>query len=708
MRNQELFHFQQNVSQRNKRGEVLTGVLLYLSFVLSLLHLLFKDLQVEVSFHHLPALWKNGLCITLNRILSMLVSKEGTIRERFAINEACRQGSSQTIFLISILLILAVLIGFCIWERGYLSTTILLVLHFCVIAVICVEIPSIWVQLPFLFGALHILGKGNDQKANLLQEALVITFIVALLLIGNKSMLQPFAEKTTEWMVEASENIRYKKPNVFYLPQGDFQKLSDFEPGDKTMLSVKGELAQSMYLKGFVGGVYQYGRFQKIEESTLAKSESLFYWLHKNDFYPQKQLGRIYGILEEAQNPRLFEVENHNADSRYRYIPYEWKDGADLKNPEHTIWEGNLSSDKLTGCRRYSFLSYENQVKRYTTLGYKLYEKEESGFLDEEERHYNAYVYDTYTTLPEEHRQLLREILGDYNTEGEIHASYHDVKQQILVTLGEIKYDPIVSEPEKEEDFLTHFLKVSKRGYSVHFAAAATEMFRYYGIPARYVEGYLITPEMAAYTAPGASVEITEKESHAWTEFYQDGIGWIPFETTPPYLNRMEQAEEIGATGESNGSRKLTKPQQQEQEETGASKESTPYSLKSILLIILMLLLLLIIILFGIKKYRKWRYQKNLQKSFALSDKRIALQNRFAYIMKMLQDKGLMLANDSLLNYADEITSKWGSDYANLFKQATDIHEILRFSNNPVQPEWETLIIECQNKTEQLKSPLNI
>ena len=43
---------------------------------------------------------------------------------------------------------------------------------------------------------------------------------------------------------------------------------------------------------------------------------------------------------------------------------------------------------------------------------------------------------------------------------------------------------------------LEEFL-VSKKGYDVQFATAATLMFRYYGIPARYVEGYLITPKDA-------------------------------------------------------------------------------------------------------------------------------------------------------------------------------------------------------------------
>ena len=26
-------------------------------------------------------------------------------------------------------------------------------------------------------------------------------------------------------------------------------------------------------------------------------------------------------------------------------------------------------------------------------------------------------------------------------------------------------------------------------------------------------------------------------------EFYQDGIGWVPFEVTPPYIDRMEQPD---------------------------------------------------------------------------------------------------------------------------------------------------------------------
>ncbi|MEI3176058.1 MAG: transglutaminase domain-containing protein [Lachnospiraceae bacterium] len=88
-------------------------------------------------------------------------------------------------------------------------------------------------------------------------------------------------------------------------------------------------------------------------------------------------------------------------------------------------------------------------------------------------------------------------------------------------------------------------LKNTKEGYSVHFASAAVLMFRYYGIPARYVEGYLITPEDAKAMTAGEAYALDDTHAHAWAEYYQDGVGWLPFEATPSYLNVMGQAEQF-------------------------------------------------------------------------------------------------------------------------------------------------------------------
>ena len=80
------------------------------------------------------------------------------------------------------------------------------------------------------------------------------------------------------------------------------------------------------------------------------------------------------------------------------------------------------------------------------------------------------------------------------------------------------------------EDFALHFLQTSKRGYCIHFATAATLMLRALDIPARFTSGFVVTvPEDSAEK----TIEVTDRDAHAWVEVYYDGVGWIPLEVTP-------------------------------------------------------------------------------------------------------------------------------------------------------------------------------
>ena len=104
------------------------------------------------------------------------------------------------------------------------------------------------------------------------------------------------------------------------------------------------------------------------------------------------------------------------------------------------------------------------------------------------------------------------------------------------------------------KDFVNYFLAENKRGYCAHFASAATLIFRYLGIPARYVEGYAIDPtdiagrgellsdkEYSQYydgysplqTDAVVSVDATDANAHAWVEVYDSEVGWIVAEVTP-------------------------------------------------------------------------------------------------------------------------------------------------------------------------------
>lgn len=104
------------------------------------------------------------------------------------------------------------------------------------------------------------------------------------------------------------------------------------------------------------------------------------------------------------------------------------------------------------------------------------------------------------------------------------------------------------------QDFVNYFLTKNQRGYCAHFASAATLIFRYLGIPARYVEGYVIDsanisedgkilPEESyddyydGYSALGTtavvSVDVSDANAHAWVEIYDFDRGWYPVEVTP-------------------------------------------------------------------------------------------------------------------------------------------------------------------------------
>jgi len=50
------------------------------------------------------------------------------------------------------------------------------------------------------------------------------------------------------------------------------------------------------------------------------------------------------------------------------------------------------------------------------------------------------------------------------------------------------------------------------------------------GIPARYVGGYWITPQISYTGAPAAPSQIASDHTHTWIELWFPGAGWVPYE----------------------------------------------------------------------------------------------------------------------------------------------------------------------------------
>ena len=148
---------------------------------------------------------------------------------------------------------------------------------------------------------------------------------------------------------------------------------------------------------------------------------------------------------------------------------------------------------------------------------------------------------------------------------------------------------------------MENFLTESKIGHSVHFASAATLMFRYYGIPSRYVEGYLITPDDVKDKKSGDTIDISGQNGHAWTEIYIDGMGWVPVEMTPEYYDVMEEPD-LTAGLEAKGARTAPLPETENNTKQNPPSIQTHWNLKLAVtgVIEFILLLLAVFDLFGI------------------------------------------------------------------------------------------------------------
>src|SRR5699024_1805217 len=145
----------------------------------------------------------------------------------------------------------------------------------------------------------------------------------------------------------------------------------------------------------------------------------------------------------------------------------------------------------------------------------------------------NAFVYENYTAIPEQLAVLLENHLA-VTVEGEgQHVSYEEAIDFVKGYLYQTVDYTIQAEPAPEgNDFLTHLFEHTQSGYATHFATAGTMIFRYLGIPSRYVEGYLITPEDIEGKMEYEKITIEGTNAHAWPEIYLDEVGWIPIEVT--------------------------------------------------------------------------------------------------------------------------------------------------------------------------------
>lgn len=171
-----------------------------------------------------------------------------------------------------------------------------------------------------------------------------------------------------------------------------------------------------------------------------------------------------------------------------------------------------------------------------------------------EEQKYRAWVYENYTSsgASEEIKALSSSLVSPYEKR-------HDMVMAVIryLTGDDFTYTLTPKDPEdREKSVLETFLFDTKEGYSNHFTASAFLLLREAGIPVRFAEGYIArgwfdgygNDVVAKYTS-----FVFDENAHTWIEVYYDGIGWIPYETTPIYADEMYGTDKTEPSGNAGG-----------------------------------------------------------------------------------------------------------------------------------------------------------
>lgn len=578
------------------------------------------------------------------------------------------------------------------------------------------------ILLSYIYISLVRRGYPSDKvKKKVLLQVSPVIGVLLIVLIGIPFLAQINGDGLSGWMVSIQENLMQIVENWRYaddiLPEGNLQQAGAIEYTEATMLEVTMSKPESLYLRGFTGSIYTGKSWKVTENQTAYEAGNLFYWLHNDGFFALSQLSKVSEILYgENQNTSgntenqteidtsetTISVKNIAADRQYLYVPYELKSIQASENQiDEILW-----TDGLWGCSEYRLASLGNLVKSYPKIA-QTYLNDSQNVGEEvsslsvyknDEEHYNEWVYQNYTEISEDTRQVLQDALGEVQWAGS-HMDYGEAKKLILSYLDQnLIYQTNVETCPKDIDFLEYLLHTSRQGYDVHYASAAALMYRYCGIPARYVEGYIITKEDVKGLEEESTIKVKQSAAHAWAEIYQDGIGWVPVETCPAYMELMEQPTEISFNQGSQKQQDVLQSVQEPDEELQDTEEQGAKSLFIVLIwlfiiidILLMIVALILFIIFIVKRRNVIQQRKA---GFTVSDSKEAVKNMFLYIIQILDYDGMDMEVSCARNWIPILEKTYSESFIQKFCKTIDILEEALYAEREIGKEELTYVRE--------------
>lgn len=320
--------------------------------------------------------------------------------------------------------------------------------------------------------------------------------------------------------------------------------------------------SSAIYLKGFIGTEYKNGQWFAREDdvfSEIAYDDEVLtdIWNCNYSFFSVYVPDEVFiEDDEESWNPyhlaqALIEYVGRGKFTKYAYMPYF----ADLYTVFGEDAEEVLKLDGENGIQRKENSYYVNfypiDSACYGMVADKI---NDSWYLEDDfeendttqlgvnaREEYYSYVKRIYSRYPDGLSGLKKfiqdyEVAGTRGLDAVDRVAALEAGQDIADILAQQAVYSLVLEPLPEgEDYAEYFLLQQKKGYCEHFATAGTLLLRAKGLPARFVQGYRVTPDMFEKNDDGTyTAKILDSDAHAWSEVYEGKYaGWFPIEMTP-------------------------------------------------------------------------------------------------------------------------------------------------------------------------------
>lgn len=358
----------------------------------------------------------------------------------------------------------------------------------------------------------------------------------------------------------------------------DFSNAGALKQTGTKVMTVVTDLNGRIYLKGM-----SYANYENNKWSVLTDEQA-------ND-YPQDFQAFI--MTANYQERSTVTIDTVNKESIV-YTPYYLASINDTFSPVCDVLVSN--SDKATNYSMSVMPFSESELDNFSMdFSSQVYD-------------YDNFVKNYYLKLPYDTKLAMLKIAEENNLTG---VSTQNIPQAVKQFVSHsASYSLNTQKVPDGRDVAEWFLNDAETGYCMHFANATAVMLRALGVPARYVTGY------CANVVDGKAT-VTSDNAHAWVEYFDERIGWIPLDATSSDFEVPQATESVQTTTQAQTTSPTVQPTTQAQNTKPVKTEvkakiSTPAIIVIIILLIIALEILRIIF---IRYYRKYSFTHKDYKS---------------------------------------------------------------------------------------------